>query len=377
MSDGAFLGKVLPESYPDFLAALQDAIKDLEQMHLREMQDFRPDYEPHYRAYKFMNGVGGAYGAALARAFTQDLEATSQLPSDIPGVIDSLWSIYNDLEARRSLKDDSVIRQAAAEMPEYVPAWLDLDDTIREALASYQGKGVYFNDFYYSAMQFLSMAAQGLAIFQAQDRRKERLVFEKEGPGGEYVPEGLTTLTEDEERKLLQLVIEDANRRIAQRSFYGPRQEDLPRSGDFTFIRWSNGPARWFLDGLTRSATLARERGVKAVTIDADVVLVPFHSILVEKVLDVLDDHPLYDFSLEAGRGENIPATDRSLRRAIRSTLDQTHPEEDPEERALFTMDWFEIFSRAKAGDEAAKVQVSLFPMHQAYANLVKRWFES
>lgn len=377
MSDGAFLGKVLPESYPDFLAMIQDAIKDLEHYHLREFRGLNPDYEPHYKAYQFMNGLGGIYGAALARAYTQDLQATAQLPSDIPSVIEGIWSIYNDLEGRRSMKDDSVVRQAALELPEYIPDWLDLDETIIEALASYEGKGVYFNDFYYSAMQFLSMVAQGLAMFQAQDRRKERVVFEKEGPGGEYIPEGLSKLTEDEERKLLQLVIEDANRRIAQRTYYGPRQEDLPRSGDFSFIRWSNGPARWFLDGLTRSAALARERGVKAVTIDADVVMVPFHSVLVEKVLDVLDDHPLYDFSVEAGSGENLPATDRVLRRIIRSMLDQTHPEEDPEERALFTMDWFDIFQRAKAGDEAAKVQASLFPMNQAYSRLIERWFKS
>jgi len=376
MSKRTLLGKVTPESYSDFLGALEAATKELEEIARREYT-LKPEDEPQWRAYKLMNGLGAAYGGALVRAYTSGITASPDLPQRLGEVKDELWAIYNDLEARRSLRDETVIRQAAQEMPEHVPAWIDLDATIAAAHASYSGKGVYFNDFYYSVMMGPGDIARAIALFLAKDRRAERYAFSRSGAGGGYVPVGLTGLTEEEERELLRRVVKEANRQIAQRSYYGLRPQALPSSGDFTIIRWSNGPARWFLDSLTKSAELVRDRGTMSIPLDANVVLVPFHETLVEKVLDVLDDHPLYDFSLEAGRGDNVQATDQAVRRVIRSMLDQTHPEEDAEERALYTMDWFEIFKKAKAGDQEAKDQVDSFPMNPTFGRLVRRWMKS
>lgn len=382
MNRKAVLGKVAPESYKDFVDAVDESMKEMEQIGGQELSELKPDNTPEWNAYKLMNGLGNIYGAALVRAYVKDILPDTELPNAVDASIDHLWMIYNDLEARRSLRDNTVIRQASEEMPEYVPAWLNLDQIIAAAHASYQGKGVYFNDFYYSVMQIVGDIARAFRMFLLQDKRPETVVFRKQRGGGEYLPKALLDLTEEEERNLLKSIIREANKRIAKQGYYGLRQEPLPASGDFSFLYWANGPAAWRMDNRARSAMIARDNGLTSLRLDANVVLIPFHEALVEKVIDVLDDLPLYTYSSEAkARGEYPEPTDKNVREALRSIIREGNPTLDREELALMEVKLFELLVLAKRGTAAAIARVvsllesqprNLFP----FVRLIEQWLE-
>ena len=65
MSKRAVLGKVATEAYQEYLDYLEANAKDLEKLGLQEFRNFTPDMEDHYKAYKFMNGLGFVYGLSL------------------------------------------------------------------------------------------------------------------------------------------------------------------------------------------------------------------------------------------------------------------------------------------------------------------------
>ena len=360
MKKSAVLGKVTPESYKDFLSAIEEAIKQLEGIGLQELNELRPDVEPAWKAYKFMNGMGALYGAALVRAYTADLQADDpQLPSKVDDVIDHLGMIYNDVEARRTMKDDTVIRMAAEELPQYVPSWLDLDEVIRDARASYEGKGVYFNDFYYSVLQAVNDIMRAFRMFVLHDHRRESMVFRKEGAGGEYIPSALLALSEEEERKLLKTVVREANKKIDERGFYGIRQEPLPSTGDFTILYWANGPGVWFVDNRTSSAMIARDNGRESIKLDANMILVPFHPVFVEKVVGALEDLPLYTYSTEAKeRGEYPEPTSKNVQKATRAIIEAQHPGLDREELALRASELFSLLVLARRHNVPAITRV-------------------
>jgi hypothetical protein len=379
----AVLGKITPESYKDFLAAIQEAIKQYEGMGLQELHGLKEDQTPEYQTYKFMNGLGFIYGAALAKVYIDDLSADDQkLPDKIDLAIDHLNMIYNDVEARREMRDDVVIRMAAQELPEYVPGWVDLEKFIKEARASYQGKGVYFNDFYYGVLQSVNDISRAFRVFLLNEKRPEKMVFRKEKAGGEYIPSGLLDLNEQEERTLLKQVIREANKRISLRGHYGLRREPLPPKGDFSFLYWANGPTAWRKDNRAESAMIARDNGLTSVNLDANVVLIPFHEVLVEKVIDALDDIPLYTYSLEAKeRGEYPEPTDRNVKQALRSIVAEGNPGLDQEEHTLMVAQLFDLLLRAKRHDPVALAQVAklvksqpknLFP----FVRLIEQWMD-
>lgn len=384
MSKKAVLGKVATESYKDYLSAMEAAAEELEKLGLQEFQHFTPDMDANYKAYKFMNGLGFIYGAALTRAYTQDLSPQSvALPNDIRTAIDNLGMMYHDVDAQREMKDDAVIRMAAQELPQYVPAWLSLDQVIADARASYSGTGVYMNDFYWSVLQSISSIARGLNFFLLAEKRPEEMIFRREKAGGEFIPRAILDLSEEEEKTLLKTVVKEANKRIAQRTWYGPRQEPLPKTGDFAIIYWSNGPAVWFPDNRTESAMLARDHGRDTIFLDANLVLIPFHQVLVQKVLSGLDDIPLYVYSTEAKeRGEYPEPTNKNVQKAVRSIVQAQNPDLDYEEHALLAAEMFDHLVKARRYDMASNAiiqawlrlqPVNLYPFIQ----LIERWMKS
>lgn len=383
MGRRAVLGKVAPESYQDFVDAVEESLKIMEQIGLQEIAGLKPENTTEWNAYKFMNGIGNMYGSALVRAHVKDISPDARFPDTIASLIDPLSMIYNDLEARRSLRDDTVIRQAAEEMPEYMPDWLDLDMIIAAAQASYQGKGVYFNDFYYSVMQIVGDIPRAFRMFLIQEKRPEMVVFRKNKGGGDYIPKAVLDLTEQEERNLLKTVIRETNKKIEERGFYGVRNEPLPRTGDFTVLYWSNGSSVWFVDNRTNAAVLGRDRGLRSIPLDANMVLVPFHSVLVEKVVGALDDLPLYSYSTEAKeRGEYPEPTNKNAQKAFRSIVEAQYPDLDREELALKAAELFALFVRASHYDRAAidearawllQHPVNLFP----FVRLIEQWMNS
>lgn len=383
MRKRAVLGKVAPESYKDFLDAVEESSKQLEKLGSQELEGLKPEAEVRWQAYKLMNGLGFHYGAALTRAYTEHIRPDDpDLAGTIDGVMDDLVMSYNDIEASRQMRDDSVIRRAMDELPHLVPSWVDRDEMIAEALASYDGKGVYFNDFYYSVLQAINDYMQAFRMFLLNDKRTEKMAFRKEGSGGEFIPQSLLDLDEDEERALLKNVIRSANTKVAERGFYGIRQEPLPPTGDFTVLFWRNGPADWKVDNRTGNAMIARDNGLESIKLDSNMILVPFHQALVEKVVDALDDLPLYTYSIEAKeRGEYPEPTDRNVKGAIRSMLEQSNLEVDREEISLMVIQMFEVFQRAKRHDPVAQAQVasylSLTSAWLPYLRLIEEWMES
>lgn len=378
------LGKVDPESYKDFMSALEAAFKQMEQIGLQELHGLKPDIEPVWISYKAMNGLGWIYGSALARAYTSELSPDDpELPRKINEVIDHLGMIYNDVEAKRVMLDDVVIRMAAEELPDYVPDWLNLDQVIAHAHASYQGKSVYFNDFYYTVMQVLNDITRALKYFLIADKRRENIVFRQEGAGGEYIPRALMDLSEYEERTLLKSIIRESNKKISERSWYCVRQEPLPPTGDFTILYWSNGPSVWFVDNRTDSAMIARDNGRGSIRLDANMVLVPFHQALVQKVVVALDDLPLYTYSVEAKeRGDYPEPTTKNVQKALRSIVEAQNPGQDQEEYALMAAELFDLFVRARRYDRAAIAQarvilesqpVNLYP----FVQLIEQWMRT
>jgi hypothetical protein len=384
MKRNAVLGKVAPEAYREYLDAMEAAAKELEKIGLQEFQNFTPDTERNSRAYKFMNGMGFLYGAALTRAYTSDLSAEDlSLPENIRAALDNLSMIFHDVDARREMKDDAVIRMAAQELPHLVPDWLDLDQVIADARASYSGTGVYINDFYWSVLQAISDIARGLNWFLLADKRSENMAFRRERAGGEFIPKELLDLNEEEERALLKTVIKEANKKIAERTWYGIRQEPLPKTGDFAILYWSNGPSIWFADNRTESAMMARDNGQSSIRLDANQILVPFHQALVQKVLAGLDDIPLYVYSTEAKeRGEYPEPTNKNVEKAVRSIIQAQYPDMDYEDHALLSAEMYGHLVKARRYDKASQLIVmtwlALQPVNLLpFVQLIERWMES
>jgi hypothetical protein len=378
------LGKVSRESYGEYLTALDLAAKELEKLGLQEFQYFTPDIDRNSQAYKFMNGLGFLYGAALTRAYTSGMSAGDlTLPKDIRAAIDNLSMMYHDVDIRREMKDDTVVRMAAEELPHLVPSWLDLDQVIADAKASYSGTGVYLNDFYWSVLQSISDIARALNFFLLADKRPEDMVFRRQGVGGEFIPRALLDLTEEEERELLKTVVKEANKKISERTWYGTRQERLPKTGDFTILYWSNGPSIWFVDNRTESAMIARDNGQDSIRLDANMVLVPFHQALVQKVVAGLDDIPLYVYSTEAKERGDYPApTDKNVQKAVRSIIQAQNPDLDYEEHALLAAEMFEHLVKARRYDRASTAIVQAWLQLQPvnllpFTQLIERWMRS
>lgn len=381
MRSKAVLGKVAPESYEEYLSALEAAAIELEKIGLQEFQHFTPDLDPNSKAYKFMNGLGFLYGAALTRAYTSDLSAEDlALPKNIHAAIDNLNMIYRDVDIRREMKDDTMIRAAAEELPHLVPEWLDLDQVIADAKASYSGTGVYINDFYWSVLQAISDIARGLNWFLLAEKRSENMAFRKEGAGGEFIPQALLDLSEEEEKTLLKAVVREANKKIAERTWYGIRQEPLPKTGDFAILYWSNGPSVWFVDNRTESAMVARDNGQNSIRLDANQILVPFHQALVQKVASGLDDIPLYVYSTEAKeRGDYPDPTNKNVQQAVRSIIQAQNPDLDHEEQALLTAEMFGHLVKAKRYDKASvatiRAWLALQPVNLVpFIQLIHEW---
>jgi hypothetical protein len=378
------LGKVSEESYQDYLDAMDAAAKELEKLGLQEFQYFTPDTDRSSRAYKFMNGMGFLYGAALTRAYTNDLSAEDlALPGKIRTAISNLSMLYQDVDARREMKDDAVIRRAAEDLPHLVPEWLNLDEVIADAKASYSGTGVYINDFYWSVLQSISDIARALNLFLLADKRPENMAFRRERAGGEFIPAALLDLSEEEEKTLLKAVVRESNKKIAERTWYGLRQERLPKTGDFTILYWSNGPSIWFVDNRTQSAMVARDNGLESVRLDANQILVPFHQALVQKVISGLDDIPLYEYSMEAKeRGEYPEPTDKNVQKAVRSIIQAQNPDLDYEEQAVLAAEMFGHLVKGRRYDRASQAIVAAWLEFQPvnirpYAELIKRWINS
>jgi hypothetical protein len=369
MKRSAVLGKVAPESYKDFLDAVEAAAQLLEKLGRQELEGLTPETEIPWQAYKLMNGLGFNYGAALARAYTEHIREDLDVPGAISRAITDLAMTYNDIEG-----------QAAAELPQLVPNWLDMDKVLAAAQASYEGKGVYLNDFYYSILQAFSDFERAFRLFLLNDKRPENMIFRREGIGGEFIPAALLDLNEDEEKALLKTVIRETNKKIAERGFYGMHQEVLPPKGDFTILYWSNGAEAWFVDNRTENVMIARDKGRTSVPLDANGVIVPFHQIFLEKVVAGLDDLPLYVYSTEGKeRGDYPEPTNKNVQKAVRSIVQAQNPDLDYEEQALLAAEMFGHLAKAKRYDKVSiaivrawlELQpVNLFP----FIRLIQQW---
>lgn len=379
MKSKAVLGKVEPESYKDFLDAVEAAAQLLEKLGNQELEGLKPDVELNWQAYKLMNGLGFHYGAGLARALTEHIRQDLNIPGAISRAIDDLAVTYNEIEGRRGLRDETMIRQAAQEFPQLVPDWLDLDKVLAAAQASYEGKGVYLNDFYYSILQAFSDFERAFRLFLLNDKRPENMIFRREGIGGEFIPAALLNLDEAEEKALLKTVIRETNKKISERGFYGHHEEPLP-AGDFTVLYWSNGAEAWFVDNRTENVMIARDKGRKSISLDANVVIVPFHQIFLEKVTAGLDDLPLYVYSVEAKeRGDYPEPTNKNVQKAVRSIIQAQNPNMDPEEQALLTAEMFGHLVKARRYDKVSIAVVRAWLMLQPvnllpFVRLIQKW---
>lgn len=374
----AVLGKVAKESYQDFMSAIVKATHEIEQFGTQELESLKPS-EPRWEAYKVLNILGYYYAGGLIRAALADLDPREEnFPSQIPEAIQMLDTLYNEAESKLELRDEGVIRQAAQEMPGLLPPWVDLDRVLADGQASYEGKGVYIRDFYHNIQLGIGQVWRALRRFLVEDKRPELMAFRQEGAGGEYIPAAILSLDENEERTLLKTVIQEANRKIARLRSYGLYSEPIPAK-DFTIIRWLNGPSIWQVDNVTDAAVLARSRGVQSLSLDANMALIPFHPVLVEKVVETFDDLPLYSYSVEAKeRGEYPEATDRNVVAALRGLLEQGNPGLDREEISLKTAEEFGIMKAARDGDPVAREHVVKLltgvPIALPYMRLFKRW---
>lgn len=383
MKRKAVLGKVAPESYKDFLDAVEASAQLLEKLGNQELEGLTQDAEPRWHGYKLMNGLGLHYGAALARAYTEHIQPDDpDLPDTIAKVIEHLALAYNEVEGRRSLRDETMVRQAVQELPHLVPAWLDVDVVIAAAQASYEGRGVYLNDFYYSITQALSDFERAFRVFLLNEKRPESMVFRREAAGGEFIPKALLDLDEGEEREFLKNVIRESNKKISERGFYGVRQEPLPPTGDFTILYWSNGAEAWMVDNHTEGAMIVRGRGTRSIQLDANMVLVPFHQVFVQKVVAGLNDLPLYVYSVEAKeRGDYPEPTAHNALKAVRSIVEAQNPDLDYEEHALLAAERFDLLVRARRHEYGAGALVhawfQLQPVNLLpFLQVIERWMK-
>jgi len=97
-------------------------------------------------------------------------------------------------------------------------------------------------------------------------------------------------------------MIEEINTKIAKRTSYGHRQVIVPDK-EHTVLGWSNGAQKWIIypNYANRSEKIADPTsGKKTITLDANMILVPFPEHKVKEVVDQLEDLPLYSNSVEA-----------------------------------------------------------------------------
>lgn len=359
------LGRVSPSSWEEVLSSVFDYLGALEKMGDGELAGLKPEAEPRWVAYKLMNGLGYKYGVALAKEVLEGLDATwSSFPEQVKRRSEEALLIYKDVHEAMDARNDAVIRNAFREMPELLPSFVDQDAVIETALASYSGKGVYFNDFHYSIGEAIGGVVDKFNDFLRYENSSEQYVFRKNDKGGgEFIERGLVELSEEEERALLKKALAVTNKEIAKRTHYGQRREIIPDKGSVSFLRWSNGSKDWAVSkGDSDYVMRARSTGERNVTLDANQIIVPFHPLVMSKIAPALDDLPLYEYSTEAKeRGDYPEATAENIKRALREIIEGQKLASDKEEAALLMLDVLENMAAAKAGDQAAFAKTMAF----------------
>lgn len=347
---------------------------------------------PHLYTYELMNAMGYEYGALLAGTVLDELRAAlgragaEGLAEAAERAVRDLGSLYAEVESRRQTRSTAVVSRAFRELEPAIPEWVDPAAEIREAVETpaWGGRAVYYNDFHYDVMEALAAVGRRLEAFLANHALPRDVVYRVpfELPlRYEAVPAGLEALSEGDERALMREALGLANEEIRKRIWYGLRTETLPDQPFFTALFWSNGAASWFVDpSLTESLLVARHRGVRQATLDANYILVLAPWILMEKVASVLDPHPLYALSFEGkARGEYPEPTDVNVVAVIRAAVDAANPGMEADERAALTAQWFRAFRDAKAGDEGARFLVGqfikIYRVHAGFARLFEAWF--
>jgi hypothetical protein len=301
--------------------------------------------------------------------------------------VDVLRDITFDALLMMQRRDPTMVHEAFAELSPVLPVPnLDVEDEIDMALASYQKRAVYFKDFQLNIWSVLGTTAELLESFLLFHAVPEEVLVHPVEGRPYFVPAELfrTGSRESPERfAVLRDVLKAANDQVRRQGCYGVRQERVPDHPFFTVLMWSNGAAAWFINwaatvGFPRQCLI---HGKCEFRLDANEIVVPHPPLAVYEVIEAIDPHPLYQFSLEAKeRGEYPAATDAGVRRTIRSAIDQAMPGMDPEERAVLAIDWFKHFKAAKAKvtGEIQKVEAFLqeFPVWPGFARMLEEWFK-
>jgi|FLYN01.1.fsa_nt_gi hypothetical protein len=343
------------------------------------------------------NALGWAYGALLARTLTADFEGALQR-GGVDGLADAarralgdLSSFYYDTERFRQLRSTEVISKAFLDLKEKIPEWVNPHVLIQEALRSWSGQGVYFNDFHYSVMEVLAKTSEEIQLFLAHHGSPRDAALIPTGDperrfqwGPPWIAK-LHELPEEEERFILETVTKDINETIAKRTYYGPRSERIPDDPFPTALFWSNAAETWMVDWeKTERIQRLKGQGIQEVTLDANEIIVPHPPHLIEKITDALDPLPLYAFSVEAKEREGYPKpTDAAIRKMLRAVIRQLHPRVDEEELRILAIQWFETLSKAKRFRtpedmvEASKLREAILSVAPGFIRLLDEWFEA
>ena len=382
------LGKLQPDA---LVRALRSAWKSNERwgaiarQEAEELRRALAKRDPYY-AYAFMNSLGYFWGSRMAEELLAPLVrmAEERVDPDIvvaetKKTLAQIAHMYRDIENIRTLRSPSVIRRAAEDVPEVVPARIKIEKAIKDAIASWEGTAVYFNDFHYNVEGIL----QGLYAYLADmvlyhERPEEIAAIQRQGLVS-YMPE---TFLRDP--GIFNRALDAASEQARQRTFYGLRPITLPAAPFFSILTWDNGAAEWYTDYMTTEwAVRLAWKGRREISLDANQILIPYPPYVAARIAPWVEPLPLYHFSTEArGRGEDVLATGLNVRRILRSLMDQNFPQMDSEERQLEAMTTYEIFDAARRGDpgsrEAAMDWLKRLPdFPPGFWNVLRQWIQT
>lgn len=377
MKASAHLGRIDRDNLKKVTRWIRNKILKYNEGGLSYLEDYRTGRDLDTRAYGYLNALGKYYGIALAEAFLSGFlsavdphEAVVEARSALPLMEGTVTHIMS----RAPLLDTELAFQAISEVGDRVQDGDSPEEMVRVG-NEYRG-GLYLRDFSYSTASVLEQAANAVNDFLAWHETPYAVSFRPET--NDYVPDLFQEVSRDELKRALRVT----NEEIAQRTYYGPRTINLPDHPNFTILGWSNGSESWhILWGMIQPAVRqVMLRGGGTTTLDANYILIPVNPQVMMKILPELDPLPLYEFSLEAKAAGKYPHQDeRTVRKVLRAIIDAEVPEEDPEERALYAIDMWEIFKKAKLGIPAAQAAVTQFFLSlekpiMPYLRILENW---
>jgi len=361
------LGRLDDPSIVRYVRHILDQLDGLEEIPANFWKDVqrRRGEEPRLDTYAIMNALGNMYGIALARDQVEQLlgpaEASDEeaVMAEAARIIETLPVIAREVYNRMTTFDPAVILMAYQEVGGAAPVQFDVQEEIGRAMESYGGKGVYFNDFHWDVISVLMEVNALLERMLIEHGVPEDVVFHREGAFNFFMPRSVLSMDPQDRRIMAEDAVADANRTIRALVHYGPRNVPLPENPWFTVIGWANGSKSWFIDhGNTDWAIRMRRQGMRAIPLDANFALIPYPTFIVQGILPMLEEHPLYALSLQAKeREEEVEPTDSNVIRILGRFVERARPYGSDAEKDDLRRDLIGLLFRAKHQNDAAAAQ--------------------